>query len=70
MLAFHDKEIYYYIHASQDDIDGDFFENTSVADFVEDLRGKQAASSSCNNRNRKRAVTSHWYMATSMAGTS
>lgn len=43
MRACCDKEIYYYTHASEGDIDTDLFEDTSVMDFVEQLKKKRAA---------------------------
>jgi Phosphotransferase enzyme family len=43
ILACYDKEIYYYTHASKDDIDADLFEDTSITDFVEQLNRKRAA---------------------------
>lgn len=43
MLACYNKEIYYYTHASEGDIDTDLFEDTSVMDFVEQLNKKRAA---------------------------
>lgn len=43
MPACYDKEIYYYTHASDDDIDADFFEDTSITVFIEQLRRKRAA---------------------------
>lgn len=43
MLACYDKEIYYYNHASEDEIDADLFEDTSIRDFIEQLRRKRAA---------------------------
>jgi Phosphotransferase enzyme family len=43
MLACYDKEIYYYTHASEGDIDTDLFEDTSVTDFIEQLNKKRAA---------------------------
>lgn len=42
MLACYDKEVYYYTHASEDDIDADLFEDTTVTDFIEQLRRKRA----------------------------
>lgn len=41
ILACYDKEIYYYTHAPASDIDSDFFELTSVEDFVQQLRNKK-----------------------------
>ncbi|KAG2088374.1 uncharacterized protein F5147DRAFT_781011 [Suillus discolor] len=41
ILACYDKEIYYYTHAPTSDIDSDFFELTSVEDFVQQLRDKK-----------------------------
>ncbi|KAG1906342.1 kinase-like domain-containing protein, partial [Suillus fuscotomentosus] len=41
ILACYDKEIYYYTHAPASDIDTDFFELTSVEDFVQQLRVKK-----------------------------
>ena len=38
MLACYDKEIYYYLNASADDLDEDLFENTSKEKFIESLR--------------------------------
>ncbi len=43
MLACYDKEIYYYTHASEDEIDADLFEDTSIREFIEQLRRKRAA---------------------------
>jgi hypothetical protein len=43
ILACYDKEIYYYTHASEDEIDADLFEDTTVEGFVEQLRKKRAA---------------------------
>ena len=43
MRACYDKEIYYYTHASEGDIDTDLFGDTSVMDFVEQLKKKRAA---------------------------
>ncbi|KIK40673.1 hypothetical protein CY34DRAFT_806970 [Suillus luteus UH-Slu-Lm8-n1] len=41
ILACYDKEIYYYTHAPASDIDSDFFEVTSLEDFVQQLRDKK-----------------------------
>ncbi len=38
MIACYDKEIYYYTHASAEDLDEDLFETTSKEKFVESLR--------------------------------
>ena len=38
MLACYDKEIYYYSYASEEDIDQDFFEEVSKADFIKTLQ--------------------------------
>jgi hypothetical protein len=42
ILACYDNKIYYYTHASEDDIDTDLFKDTSVTDFVEQLNKKRA----------------------------
>lgn len=44
VLACYNKEIYYYSHAPESDIDEDLFEDTNRADFLQSLRGKQAAA--------------------------
>lgn len=38
VLGCYDKEIYYYSHASEEDIDEDLFEEVAVQDFVESLQ--------------------------------
>ena len=43
ILACYDKEIYYYTHASDHDIDADLFEDTSITVFIEQMRRKRAA---------------------------
>lgn len=43
ILACYDKEIYYYTHASEDDIDTSLFKDISTTDFVEQLRRKRTA---------------------------
>lgn len=43
ILICYDKEIYYYTHTSDDNIDVDFFEETSITVFIEQLRRKQTA---------------------------
>ena len=41
VLACYDKEIYYYSHASEEDIDEDLFEEVTVKDFVESLEAER-----------------------------
>ncbi|KAF9448527.1 hypothetical protein P691DRAFT_669241 [Macrolepiota fuliginosa MF-IS2] len=41
VLACYDKEIYYYTHAPTSDIDFGLFENTSLQDFIDQLRAKR-----------------------------
>ncbi|OTA87209.1 hypothetical protein M434DRAFT_35458 [Hypoxylon sp. CO27-5] len=43
ILACYAREIYYYTHASEDDIEGDLFFDTSVDEFVKQLREKRDA---------------------------
>jgi hypothetical protein len=43
ILACYDKEIYYYTHASEDDIDADLFEEITVEQFVEQLKRERTA---------------------------
>ncbi|KAK5170464.1 uncharacterized protein LTR77_005052 [Saxophila tyrrhenica] len=43
ILAYYDKEIYYYSHASAPDLDEDLFEEVSPAEYVEALTQKQAS---------------------------
>ena len=38
MIACYDKEIYYYTHASAEDLDEDLFESTTKESFIESLR--------------------------------
>ncbi|KAI1751585.1 kinase-like domain-containing protein [Xylaria castorea] len=45
ILSCYDREIYYYTHATDEDIDADLFTDISVHDFVEELRMKQKALS-------------------------
>ncbi|KDR81324.1 hypothetical protein GALMADRAFT_91910 [Galerina marginata CBS 339.88] len=42
VLACYDKEIYYYTHAATSDIDFDLFTDTSLQDFIHQLRAKRA----------------------------
>ena len=41
ILACYNKEIYYYTHAPTSDIDFDFFEDTSLQDFIHQLQAKR-----------------------------
>ena len=41
ILAYYDKEIYYYSHASKDDIDMDLFEETPINVFLDELKKKR-----------------------------
>ncbi|KAI0452417.1 kinase-like domain-containing protein [Xylaria acuta] len=41
ILSCYNREIYYYTHATDKDIDADFFTGVSVHDFVEELRMKR-----------------------------
>ncbi|KAI1137274.1 kinase-like domain-containing protein [Hypoxylon sp. FL0543] len=43
ILACYEREIYYYTHASENDIDEDLFTDISVEEFVEELRKKRDA---------------------------
>lgn len=43
MLAYYDKEIYYYTHASVSDLDDGLFEQVSQSDFVQALKDKRAS---------------------------
>ncbi|RYC55480.1 hypothetical protein CHU98_g10724 [Xylaria longipes] len=45
ILSCYDREIYYYTHATDEDIDADFFTVAPVHDFVEELRKKRQALS-------------------------
>ncbi|KAI0865940.1 kinase-like domain-containing protein [Xylaria cubensis] len=45
ILSCYDREIYYYTHATSEDIDEEFFVDISVQDFVEELREKRKALS-------------------------
>lgn len=38
MLACYDKEIYYYLNASEEDVDQDFFEDVPKEDFIKSLQ--------------------------------
>lgn len=48
VLSGYDREIYYYTHATDEDIDADFFTEVSVDEFVEELRQKRHALSTTN----------------------
>ncbi|KAG1879931.1 hypothetical protein F4604DRAFT_1954235 [Suillus subluteus] len=41
ILAYYDKDIYYYTHAPASDIDSDLFDITSLEDFVQQLRAEK-----------------------------
>lgn len=41
VLACYDKEIYYYSHAAEEDIDPDFFKKISIEDYVRTLQKKR-----------------------------
>ncbi|KAI0445126.1 kinase-like domain-containing protein [Xylaria telfairii] len=48
VLSCYDREIYYYTHATDEDLDADFFTEVSVDEFVEELRKKRHALSTSN----------------------
>ncbi|KAI0201205.1 kinase-like domain-containing protein [Astrocystis sublimbata] len=45
ILSCYDREIHYYSHATDNEIDADFFKNMSVPKFVEELKKKRQALS-------------------------
>ncbi|KAL8790070.1 MAG: hypothetical protein Q9213_000772 [Squamulea squamosa] len=49
VLSCYDKEIYYYTHASDGDIDWDLFDTTSLDDFVQQLRAERESISEGNS---------------------
>ncbi|KAI0532845.1 kinase-like domain-containing protein [Xylaria digitata] len=48
ILNCYDREIYYYSHASDEDIDADFFSEVTVPDFVKTLTEERAALTEVN----------------------